>query len=690
MLRDVAFDRVTHFRACGDKERELGLQMVAVITEELDKAARQGLLVPDEEAVRQRFGPAVRNMSMELADRSERMAQADSLPIDDGWGSSLAGEEVEVGIAVTRWLRDRLPPQGVQREDLYMQVIQGLRAQLTQECRHLRRLHMALENIYMMGIGTGESVSQGEPEDSQMPQDARDLVDQIIMTVGQQPAPQRQTILDILRGTSTSSSSTGESARHGPGLFHECEALRRWLNNVLRRLSQALYADDHTHGGCDEGHDVTDEVEMTQPDEDAQDEGDEGALVQRPPRENKDKGKGHRDDSRDRRTDTQRRARSRSREQMTWSSASASGWQRTGARPTERDDGNDHRPWRRMSVGRGTSGTAPAEERAREPDLAMGLLGPQAWHCLLDMRSPLESPTTWGYGLSPASRGNIESSFATMSRRERQIMSMELLRVLSAILADIAQAITNALDQGGDGETAFEEDEDHSLVQALSGEKAARLLGASATRDVTDLLGSPFDKLTRALMAAMERMTAAESRRCGQALVNKLVAKYGVSAPAQLPPDVECLLSGFITFGADFAGDAEELNAMDRYFVEHWWKLVETTLPAAQMGHGAVPGDAAVAGDSSTSSSAGVTMATGRPTTCAATSATCLPTTRSLTVDSGSGSLGGRGTGPDGSESALQGGQPDHEAPEGVRDAHQAVKRKDWHLGRSPTARIEC
>ena len=224
------------------------------------------------------------------------------------------------------------------------------------------------------------------------------------------------------------------------------------------------------------------------------------------------------------------------------------------------------------SLGRGTSGTEPAEERPREPDLAMGLLGPQAWHRLLDMRSPLESPTTWGYGLSPASRGNIESSFATMSRRERQIMSMELLRVLSAVLADIAQAITNALDQGGDGETALEEDEAHSLVQALSEEKAARLRAASVVQDVTDLLGSPFDKLTRALMAAMERMTAAESHRCGQAFVNKLVAKYRVSAPAQLPPDVECLLSGFITFGADFTGDAEELSAMDRYGVGLAWR----------------------------------------------------------------------------------------------------------------------
>ena len=114
---------------------------------------------------------------------------------------------------------------------------------------------------------------------------------------------------------------------------------------------EALYADDHIQGAGDEGNDIQDEVEMTQPDEAAQEEGDEGALVQRPPRENKGKGKGkgHRDDSRDRRTDAQRRAISRSREQMTWSSASASGWQRSGGRSSGMDDGNDHRPWRDVS-----------------------------------------------------------------------------------------------------------------------------------------------------------------------------------------------------------------------------------------------------------------------------------------------------------------------------------------------------
>ena len=195
-------------------------------------------------------------------------------------------------------------------------------------------------------------------------------------------------------------------------------------------------------------------------------------------------------------------------------------------------------------------------------NLTTGLLGPQAWHCLLDMRSPLEPPTTWGYGLAPSSRADIESSFATMSRRERRIMSMELLRVLSAVLADIAQAVTNALDQAGEegGGPEEEEGDGNSMVQALSVSKAEKLREASKPREIASLW-SPFDKLTRSSMATMERMASDEARRTSQALANKLVAKYGVREPAHLPPDAECLLSGFIAFGAEFMEKPRAVDA---------------------------------------------------------------------------------------------------------------------------------
>ena len=46
---------------------------------------------------------------------------------------------------------------------------------------------------------------------------------------------------------------------------------------------------------------------------------------------------------------------------------------------------------------------------------------------------------------SPTSRQNIESSYGSMTLRERHVMHVEVLRVLASILANIAQAMTNTL-----------------------------------------------------------------------------------------------------------------------------------------------------------------------------------------------------------------------------------------------------
>ena len=585
MLRDVTNDRVIR-KTGNDKERELGRQMVAVLTEELDRALLNGDLVEEVEAARSRLGAAVRDMSMDLANRSDRFRDEDAIPLEDGWGNSLEGEEVEVGMAVTRWLRERLPAASAQRTELYRQVVQGLRVQLTQECRHLRRLHMALEHVYVMGVDTGEALSQGEPEDSQLPPDAKDL------TVGQGSSRPRPTVLDMLRGPESTSSSAMAAAAEGRDnggerLFFECESLRKWLNHVFEAsLSTLTMEMMQTEDQGSVARMVTDSVlpdeDSTLPDPLTPDEGDEEALVQKPPWESKGKGKGEREDSRERRESTRRHPRSRSRERRTWSSASASGWDRSRGRMSAAD-GNEHRPWRRerarLGVASSVAGEAVPDETVT--NITTGLLGPQAWHCLLDMRSPLEPSSTWGYGLAPSSRANIESSFATMSPRERQFMSMELLRVVSAVLADIAQAVTNALDQAGDegAELEGEEGDGHNLMQALPAAKADKLREASRPREIGSLLGSQFDKLTRSLMASLERMATDEARRVGQALANRLVNMYGVQQPTHLPPDAECLLSGFVTFGAEFQGNHEPLVAMDSYFVEHWWSLVEATLP---------------------------------------------------------------------------------------------------------------
>ena len=93
MLRDVAFDRVGLFQGCTDNDRTVGGQMVQVMIEELQHAESQGLLFSQE--------PVTRLWSA-------RWEAESALPLEDAWGNALEGEEVAVGLRVTRWLRSRL------------------------------------------------------------------------------------------------------------------------------------------------------------------------------------------------------------------------------------------------------------------------------------------------------------------------------------------------------------------------------------------------------------------------------------------------------------------------------------------------------------------------------------------------------------------------------------------------------
>ena len=313
------------------------------------------------------------------------------------------------------------------------------------------------------------------------------------------------------------------------------------------------------------------------------------ALVQKPPWERDNRG---------------RRSRSNSRERRTWRSANASGWQdRAPNRGSGHvDDGNDHRPWRRRPSTRGTnaSASAPSAPKGdgrgssglrRDHSAMLGtVMGPQAWQCLLEMRSPLEPVSGWGYGLSESSRNNIEASYGDMTERERQVMHLELIRVLSAVLSDIAQAMTNVLASEGDLREADgegEEDDHSHLMQKLPPNKARKLEAASKKVVVPDItqaiLGTGFDRITRSLMAALERMSSQEASRCAQALANRVVEHYGVAELADLPEDGEAMFSGLVTFGASMGVEHDRLNSMDNYFVTHWWNLLCEVLPRGEI-----------------------------------------------------------------------------------------------------------
>ena len=156
-------------------------------------------------------------------------------------------------------------------------------------------------------------------------------------------------------------------------------------------------------------------------------------------------------------------------------------------------------------------------------------------------------------------------------------MVVEFFRVISAVMADVAQAMTNALPNVLEDD-ADQEEGDETVTVQLSSQKARKLQKASEVRDMAEVLGTAFDKVSRSLMASLERLDGAESRRCAQSLLNKLVAKFGRTCPSDMPDEAEGLLSGFVTFGAEVQGDAGSLTSMDDYFVSHWWSIVEPTL----------------------------------------------------------------------------------------------------------------
>ena len=592
LLLDVEKEEHLHLSST-DEEREVGLQLGESMIAMLDEALSNGTL--NSIATRSGTGLATRDAARDLATRADRADRTQQIPIDDSWGNALENEELHVGIALSRWLRRRLPQERPQRRLLFDLVVQGLRDQLAQECRHLRRLHMGLEHAYTMGV-SDMTQAMDNATDDEMRSLARDYVDQIVMNIGQNTSS--RTVISLLQEGASSSSSSGPPPRGSHGsLFQEGEALRRWLNGVFEGSLSTLmldHAEDQEGSTAEAPNHPVEEEEQEGPGE-AEGEPDEAALVQKPPWE------------RGNQNATRRRPRSRSlsASRRTWSTASASGL--SARRLT--DDGNEHRPWRREvrhPTREESRPTRPSSaSRRNHSDALATSMGPQAWHCLLEMRSPMDPVEAWGYGLPATSSANVEASYGAMTHRERQVMNLELLRVLSAILADIAQAMTTAMLQ--DQEEAVEEPPDghaddgdeHSLVQTgLPPEKARKLTKASAVQQLTTShILTSFDRVSRSLMAAMERMSSTTAMRCAQCLLNRLVAQFGTTDTFALPEDATALLSGLVSFGAELNGDHEPLDAMDRFFTDHWWEAILPTLPVVARGD---RGLATVASSSST------------------------------------------------------------------------------------------
>ena len=80
-------------------------------------------------------------------------------------------------------------------------------------------------------------------------------------------------------------------------------------------------------------------------------------------------------------------------------------------------------------------------------------------------------------------------------------------------------------------------------------------------------------------MTALERMSAEDARKCSQVLLRNLLAKYDTEGTRGLPLEAEALLSGLVSFGADLGTSHTSLSAMDSYFVNNWWSVLDPVLP---------------------------------------------------------------------------------------------------------------
>ena len=215
------------------------------------------------------------------------------------------------------------------------------------------------------------------------------------------------------------------------------------------------------------------------------------------------------------------------------------------------------------------------------------------------------NPASYQYGLTAAGRDNVHASFVGMTQHERSRMFIALLRVLSRILMDVANAATSAMrelrEENLEVDVETEVDETALMQQpdAARLANAARLQQASKKVDLGHLLGSEREKLCRSLLASLDRMQVEEARRCSQNFLCRLLRYYAVTgenAIHDLPPDAQELVAGMVAYGADLSAGELPGTGMDEYFVTHWWNLVSSTfsVPIESSG-GPVPGVSSMA-----------------------------------------------------------------------------------------------
>ena len=353
MLRDLGTETVGR-PFVSDEERALALEVGHAMTQDLAMALERGEL--HRHVVVENVGAAFRDAVQDLAERADRCRRAEAIPISDTWGSHLEGEDLEVGMMLNSWVRSRLPAAKEERRRLFKDVLRGLQLQLAQECRQLRRLHMGVQQLYVMGEGSPPPEEVSVEGTESVPRQARDLVDQIIMIIGD--TPRLPSVLALLGATSSATSSGSTSSGKNVGTFaQEGEALKRWLNGVFEASVRDLMEDLGSSTEEDlreQQRESESREEWDLVDDDTDTEMEDNALVQR-----------ERPESHHRSERPRSRSPRTTRPSNTWSEISASGEWRDGfaraepgralpssrtRRPSQATGADDaHRPWRRMA-----------------------------------------------------------------------------------------------------------------------------------------------------------------------------------------------------------------------------------------------------------------------------------------------------------------------------------------------------
>ena len=513
------------------------------------------------------------DMSLDMAQHYDEL-DFDQLPLGREERDRQDFEETQLQYLVNQEARLWLQGEASSRTMMASQLLQALRNQIGSECRHLRRLFIALQGLLLLGHHA-ERDSSAAASSAEVPGEewVSGAVDNLVMLASQ---------------------DHGQASAE-VGWFEEMMRLRRWL--ASDRFLDVSDHNDDVELDHEEAEETVAPDANSKPRQDAvpvdEDvipsnvaEPDASSLVQNRPPWKQD---GH-------------RQRSRSR--------------RGRGRPTtahqERADRetNAHRPWRNAGgeVGRTTASrvvsAAAARTRARHPAVIRTNegdcnLGVHAWHVLLNMVSALEAPVEPEYGLSPEQHANIRATFSDMGTTEIAHMVGSFLRFVAILSHDVADALEEAIENNEPPERPEADDAEfmQRFLKKADEDKSSSKGGETESMGSTvPVFGSAVEMQISTVVSALEVMPTHTAERRVMGLLQRLNLQYRlqeVGTRAMIPQEVLLVESALVTFTDGVEVDyLANMVGQDKEFVDYWWRVLGRHLPRGTLGEDAPSGSA--------------------------------------------------------------------------------------------------